>query len=451
MMQAAAAFIMKKTVKGATTSAQIEKLASKAMRASSDLRTVADTAIDTAIDPAVKLGPRPAAIAGSTENLELEPFRLDSGAGNAQTDGLMLRAQVSAGDRFPQHYLGDQGSANLATATSMELPVLKHIDAAQELAEGVFRWGIDRAISRAVEVGNLNPEEEGEPTEVRPPELLGPEVGGELEQPVTERMAMYHWRVNGHYELRETKVQLFEDGRFEFVLAEQVEDKPGQEEQTGLNMDYELVIPSPLRRLMGDIVGACAQLAQMADPNGENVELTRTLLTYAFQEALEMPDAADAVDRIFPKGYQPLSVTAMKQQMIQSAATSPVGESPPGQPPSQNGRNFFGPEAEGEVSDPTIAHQYGTKTGGTRPEQMPITEAAEDEEWETPPLTMIGRYGQPVVIPGKRRSGSRGPFTMPGRGVQVTREFDREARAVTMDALAELDMNRLVPKDDDGK
>ena len=66
MMQAAAAFIMKKTVKGATTSAQIEKLASKAIRASSDLRTVAETAID----PAVKLGPRPAAIAGSTENLE---------------------------------------------------------------------------------------------------------------------------------------------------------------------------------------------------------------------------------------------------------------------------------------------------------------------------------------------------------------------------------------------
>jgi hypothetical protein len=110
MMMAAAAFIMRRKVKG--TASSFEKMAQKAMRATSDLQSSVDEALGVSPGPA-----RPASIIQENPSVEHEPFNLDTRAGNALTDGQMLRAQVSAGDRFPQHYLGDVGSANLATAT----------------------------------------------------------------------------------------------------------------------------------------------------------------------------------------------------------------------------------------------------------------------------------------------------------------------------------------------
>lgn len=73
------------------------------------------------------------------QNTELMPMVSDTGAGSAATDIQTIKGQISAGTGIPPHYLGDVGSANLATATAMELPVLKMMEARQELWESVYR------------------------------------------------------------------------------------------------------------------------------------------------------------------------------------------------------------------------------------------------------------------------------------------------------------------------
>jgi hypothetical protein len=170
MAQAAAAFIMKRTAKGSPE--QLAKLAAKSVSRQADLPVDPDVGVGMA-------GPKPASILTENESLVHENMRLDSGAGNATQDGQMLRSQISAATHFPQHYLGDAGSANLATATSMELPVLKHIEGRQEVWEGVFRWFVDRVIEKAVDDGRLDryADEEPLPEEVSGQPVFGPESG----------------------------------------------------------------------------------------------------------------------------------------------------------------------------------------------------------------------------------------------------------------------------------
>lgn len=80
---------------------------------------------DIVEDIAVVAGPGAGSIITENQQVEHESFKIDSGAMGAEKDGQMIRSQISAATHFPQHYLGDIGSANLATATSMELPVLQ--------------------------------------------------------------------------------------------------------------------------------------------------------------------------------------------------------------------------------------------------------------------------------------------------------------------------------------
>jgi hypothetical protein len=417
MMMASAAFIMRRRVKG--THSNLEKLASKAMRATSDLRAVVD---ETRVP-----GPTPGSIIQETEAVEHEPFNLDSRAGNAVQDGQMLRAQVSAGDRFPQHYLGDVGSANLATATSMELPVLKHVEARQELVEGLFRFLLDRAIERAIDTGKLDrtaevqEEEEARLIGVGQPETNGRTVLAEAEE--------LPWRINGKTVMRETQITTDGENIYYDLLQETHEGRGEDERATERDLSYEFAMPSPLRRMMGDYVTAAVAVAQAFDPNNTNPELSRTLLTMILAEAFEMADASDIVDRIFPPGYMPPELAAMQQQQGMNGS----------QP------NFFSPEAIDQPPDPENA--YGAPKRATAPEDVRAQEAA--DEWEQPPRVTLGRNGQPVYWPGRRKpqAGDVAPQTdtrMQGRIVDLDRLYDEEVRATTMEALAERDMDRLV-------
>jgi hypothetical protein len=65
----------------------------------------------------------------------------------AAQDAQMLRANVSAGTRFPQSYYGDASNSTLATATSLELPVLKAVESRQEKFEAAC--GSSRSRDRA--------------------------------------------------------------------------------------------------------------------------------------------------------------------------------------------------------------------------------------------------------------------------------------------------------------
>jgi hypothetical protein len=107
-------------------------------------------------------------VALTNQGTELIPAVQDTGASSAMTDIQTIKGQLAAGLGLPMHYLGDVGSANLATATAMELPVLKMMEARQELWEGVFR----DIIGYMLEGVGLDPEG----VEVQMPSILARDV-----------------------------------------------------------------------------------------------------------------------------------------------------------------------------------------------------------------------------------------------------------------------------------
>lgn len=71
--------------------------------------------------------------------VELDATPRATGAGDAKSDSDQLKLMVCAGTGIMLHYLGDGGNANLATATAMELPMLKMFGAYQELWKDAWR------------------------------------------------------------------------------------------------------------------------------------------------------------------------------------------------------------------------------------------------------------------------------------------------------------------------
>lgn len=61
------------------------------------------------------------------ENLgvDMQPIKTDSGASNAYQDGRMLKLQIAAAVGIPEQYFGDISIGNLATAKTVELPMMK--------------------------------------------------------------------------------------------------------------------------------------------------------------------------------------------------------------------------------------------------------------------------------------------------------------------------------------
>lgn len=97
--------------------------------------------VNTGISGSVEKNPPPAAGATWLQNgaLDMTPMPRASGAGDAKEDGNSLKLMVCAGTGIMLHYFGDPSTGNLATATAMELPMLKMFSAYQELNRGVYR------------------------------------------------------------------------------------------------------------------------------------------------------------------------------------------------------------------------------------------------------------------------------------------------------------------------
>ena len=331
MTQAAAAFIMRRTVQG--TPQQVANIAAKAISRQS---TLASQSIDNS-DPSdayIKPGPRPASILNENQGVKTEPFAVSTQAAQAAQDAQMIRSQVSAAT-WPQHYLGDQSNANLATAQALELPVIKKVEAFQELFEGLFRTFIDRAIQKAVDAGtlptNLTPEEraklKSKKSENQVPGGPSPTPPGapaqtELPQSMTEPSS------NGN-------------GNAPTALSASYEGQTEDEEDTERDLSYEFSMPNPLKRAMADLINSIANIARTFDPNNTNLELSRTLLGVALGQGLELADPAAAVERILPDGYVDPMVAA------EMAGGGGAGGAPPGGPPPLVPEaptiNMFGP------------------------------------------------------------------------------------------------------------
>ncbi len=72
------------------------------------------------------------------EAATLEQLKFDTMAGNAYQDMRMLRQMAGIGSGVFEHYLGDPSTGNLATATAMELPMLKQFEFGQQFWVDVY-------------------------------------------------------------------------------------------------------------------------------------------------------------------------------------------------------------------------------------------------------------------------------------------------------------------------
>jgi len=120
VIQAVARYIYKITNKGS----------SKALK---DLKNRLSTTLTTGTGR--ESNPTPAAASTWLQNqgLNLELQKQDTGARNATDDADMLMRMFGSGVNLPLHYFADARTGNLATATAMELPLLKGFEMYRQL------------------------------------------------------------------------------------------------------------------------------------------------------------------------------------------------------------------------------------------------------------------------------------------------------------------------------
>jgi len=79
------------------------------------------------------------------------------GAADVRDDGRALRLMIAVGSGVPEHYLGEGGNANRATAAEMGLPAIKRMQRRQEYLRQVLETICARVVDEAVRVGRIGP------------------------------------------------------------------------------------------------------------------------------------------------------------------------------------------------------------------------------------------------------------------------------------------------------
>lgn len=201
--------------------------------------------------------PQPGSFWLENESDKLETLALNSGASQAAQTAQIVRAPIAAASGFGQHYLGDASNANLATATSLELPTQMEVQAWQETFRGLLKWFADIIIETALRAGRI------------------PMADG-AEGPESDRALG---------ELR---------------LTESV-DRVEAERRTGRSLGYTISMPFPGRRNLPDVTAAATTMAATFDPRGENIPLRRHLLRFFATHGLQVDDPQGFVDEVFPE------------------------------------------------------------------------------------------------------------------------------------------------------
>lgn len=212
--------------------------------------------------------PRAGSLWVENEADRLESLNLSSGAGEAATTAQIVRAPIAAMAQFGQHYLGDASDANLATATSLELPTQFNIQAWQETFEQMHRWFVDLVIQEAVRAGRL----------------------GGLAERLTE----------GEAEARERPLTRSERRTLSQLVLREESDKAEMERRTGEDLSYTFEMPYPGRRNLPDVVSTVTGVSSSFDPAGMNVPLRRALLLFLARDGLGVDDPRSWVDEILP-------------------------------------------------------------------------------------------------------------------------------------------------------
>jgi hypothetical protein len=270
---------------------------------------------------------------------KLESLSLNSGAAAAGQDASIIRAPLAAASGFGQHYLGDASNANLATATSLELPALMAVLSWQKVFEDRAKWFVDRAIEAAVQAG---------------------ELGGVLD----DQSVMETWS---------------QEKLTNLVLTEGSADKAEMEKRTKVDLSYSFSMPYPGRRNLPDVTTSVTSVLGVGDGIlVENEAFMEQSLLFLFTHGWQVDDPQDAVEQVMEsyKGQiderkkiaaeiaatgAPGGVGKTAPTLNPPAGPSSVGNSPPGAraPKNEMGatREAWLPE---ELRAPVAAHAEKT-------------------------------------------------------------------------------------------
>lgn len=93
-------------------------------------------------------------VAFENDSVSLTPMKT-AGMATSPSDARQIRLMVGAGLGIMDHYFGDPSTGNLATATAMELPMLKKFTARQRLWESIYRNVLSYAVIKAIDAGRI--------------------------------------------------------------------------------------------------------------------------------------------------------------------------------------------------------------------------------------------------------------------------------------------------------
>ncbi|HEX21399.1 MAG TPA: hypothetical protein ENH19_01950 [Actinobacteria bacterium] len=102
------------------------------------------------------LPPTIASILHENQNTDWSAVSPPKGATTSPNDSRQLKLMVSAATGIFEHYFGDPSSGNLATATAMELPMLKMFEARQQLWKDVYEGILQFVIDINIDAGVLD-------------------------------------------------------------------------------------------------------------------------------------------------------------------------------------------------------------------------------------------------------------------------------------------------------
>jgi len=91
----------------------------------------------------------------TNDKVELNPLSPDMKGGNAERDGNRLLLRFCGGVRLPEYMFGSGWNANLASSQSQESPMVKGMEADQEMVRLLFIMIFDKTLQMMIDVGDL--------------------------------------------------------------------------------------------------------------------------------------------------------------------------------------------------------------------------------------------------------------------------------------------------------
>jgi hypothetical protein len=101
--------------------------------------------------------PKPGSILVVHEGEDWQVLSPSIGSDDAREDGRAIKLMIAAGSGIFEHYFGDPSTGNLATARSMELPMVRKFEDRQRLFENVFMKIFQRVIDAGIIAGTIPP------------------------------------------------------------------------------------------------------------------------------------------------------------------------------------------------------------------------------------------------------------------------------------------------------